>query len=176
LFLALAFPANVRASGPVPGFLLQGDPRFWSLGAAGGSSFAAPFYIATLQGTISPYPYIIVEPGFDLGFSHGYPDEAEVHYFSLYPFVHLNGYIPLGPVGGFYGGTGGGLMLAFYTYEGERRSYTVPALDLTAGLYVGEGRHYMTIAYTFRTDFGQANHKVSLGYSYRFRVKEGPGE
>jgi hypothetical protein len=172
--LALAFPANVWASDPA--FLLRGDPRFRSLGVAGGSSFAAPFYIATLQGTVSPYPYTIVELGFDLGFAHGYPDETEVSYFSLYPFAHLNGYLPLGPLGGLYGGAGGGVMLAFYAYEGDRRSYTVPALDLTAGLYLGEGRHYMTIAYTLRTDFGRANHKVSLGYSYRLKVKEGSNE
>jgi hypothetical protein len=159
-----------------PGILFQGNPRFWSAGAAVGSSFAAPWIVGTVQGTASFLPYTIVELGCDFGFVHGYRDEGDMEYFSIYPFGHFNGYVPLGPLGGFYGGAGGGAMLAFYTLEGERKPYAVPAFDVTAGLYVGKKRHYLTAGYTLRTDFGRINSKVSLGYSYRFWEKEDSNE
>jgi hypothetical protein len=164
--------AAAQTTKPAPGFFLQGSPRFWSLGAAAGSSFTSPWLIGTVLGTVAPFPYTLVELGCDFGFIHGYQDRADAGYFSFYPFAHLNGYIPLMSLGGLYGGAGGGVMLAFYSYEGEGRSYAVPAFDVTTGLYAGKGRHYVTAAYTLRTDFGQVNHKVSLGYSYRFGVRE----
>jgi hypothetical protein len=113
-----------------------------------------------------------VELGCDFGFIHGYREETDMNYFSIYPFGHFNGYVPLGALGGWYGGLGGGAMLAFYTADGERKPYTVPAFDVTTGFYIGKTRHYFTIAYTLRTDFGRINHKASLGYSYRFGIKE----
>ncbi|MDR1239512.1 MAG: hypothetical protein LBK27_05320 [Treponema sp.] len=166
----------VQAVKPASSFFFQGDSRFWSLGAAAGSSFAAPWFTGTIQGTVSPFPYTLVELGCDFGFVHGYRNEAGLGYFSLYPFAHLNGYIPLMSLGGLYVGAGGGVMLAFYSYEGENKPYAVPAFDVTTGLYAGKGSHYATAAYTLRTNFGQVNHKVSLGYSYRFGVKEGNNE
>jgi hypothetical protein len=172
LLLTLGLRAAVPADEAAPGFFFQGDSRFWSLGAAAGSSFTTPWLIGTVQGTVSPFPYTLVELGCDFGFVHSYPDKAGLGYFSLYPFAHLNGYFPLGPLGGLYGGAGGGVMLSFYSYEGEGTSYAVPALDLTTGWYAGKGRHYATAAYTLRTNFQRVNHKVSLGYSYRFGVKE----
>jgi hypothetical protein len=55
-------------------------------------------------------------------------------------------------------------MLAFYTLDGTPQNHTVPALDLTTGLYLGKTRHYLTISYTLRTNFGEVNHK-----QYRYR-------
>jgi hypothetical protein len=152
-----------------------GNTRFWSLGAGLGTSFSVPWLIGTVQGTLSPFPHVTVELGYDFGFVHGYRGEA-MEYFSLYPYGHLNAYVPLRALGGWYGGAGGGVMLAFYTLGGERRPYAVPALDLTSGFYVGKKRHYLTISYTLRTDFEDVNSKVSLGYCYRFGAKEDGGE
>jgi hypothetical protein len=142
-----------------------------------GSSFAAPWLTGTIQGAVSPLPYTMVELGCDLGLIHGYRDEPEMRYVSLYPFGHINLYAPLkirGPWDGcWYGGVGGGVMLAFYNVDGGPQNYTIPALDLTTGLYLGKGPHYFTAAYTLRSGFFmEINHKLSLGYSYRFGTKE----
>jgi hypothetical protein len=148
--------------------LPAGRARFWSLGVAAGSSFTVPWFTGTVQRTASFFPHTILELGCDLGLIHGYRELPGLEYVSLYPFGHLNGFVPLGDWGGWYGGLGGGVMLAFYTLDGTPANHTVLALDLTTGLYLGKSRHYLTIAYTLRTDFEGLNHKLSLGYSYRF--------
>jgi hypothetical protein len=127
-----------------------------------------PWLTGTVQGTLSFFPYTVLELGCDLGLIHGYREFPGLDYVSLYPFGHLNGLVPLGDWGCWYGGLGGGVMLAFYTLDGTRTNYAVPALDLTTGLYLGKNRHYLTIGYTLRTDFDEPNHKLSLGYCYRF--------
>jgi hypothetical protein len=177
LLLALGLNAAVPADeGPVerPG-LFAGESRFWSLGAALGSSFTVPWLIGTIQGTAAFFPYTMVELGCDAGFVHGYRDEPGMGYVSFYPFGHINGYVPLKVPGvrcGWYGGAGGGIMLAVYRIDGEARSYQAPALDVTTGLHAGRGRHYLTLGYTLRTNFTAFNHKAAVGYCYRFGGKE----
>jgi hypothetical protein len=157
------------------GGLFAGRARFWSLGAATWSSFTVPWLIGTLQGAVSFFPHATLELGCDLGLVHGYREFPDMDYVSLYPFGHINGLVPLENWGLWYGGLGGGVMLAFYTLDGNPQNYTVPALDLTTGLYLGKTRHYLTISYTLRTDFEEVNHKLSLGYSYRFSGPAGTG-
>jgi hypothetical protein len=118
---------------------------------------------------------MFLELGYDFGFLHGY-QAGGLDYVSFYPYGRLNGYLPLGKLGGWFGGLGGGVMVAVYTFKGERQPHAVSALDLGTGLYIGEGPHYLTISYTLRTDFKEANSKVSAGYCYRFFAKEGAGE
>ena len=174
LFLCAALPALAAPAfaegeeGAGAGDLFAGRARFWSLGAAAGSSFTVPWFTGTVQGTASFFPHTILELGCDLGLIHGYREPPGLGYASLYPFGHLNGLVPLGDWVRWYGGLGGGVMLAFYTLDGNRETYTAPALDLVTGLYLGKTRHYLNIGYTLRTDFAEANHKLSLGYSYRF--------
>jgi hypothetical protein len=174
--LLLALCAAAPADEAVSQDSFRGNPRFWSLGGAMGSSFTIPWIIGTVQGTASFFPWTIVELGCDFGLVHGYRNRPDVEYFSLYPFGHINGYVPLGALGGWYGGLGSGLMLAFYTIGGSPVSHTIPAFDLTSGFYLGKNRHYITIAWTLRTNFADANHKVSLGYSYRFKEKKNSTE
>jgi hypothetical protein len=112
------------------------------------------------------------------GFAARRRDKPDTDYFSLYPFGHINGHVPLGFLrrlglrGGWYGGLGGGAMLSFYTADGNPDRRAVPAFDITTGVYIGKGRHYVTAACTVRTDFEKVNNKLSLGYSYRFEDKE----
>jgi hypothetical protein len=168
--------AEPEAPAPAWERFLAGKARFWSLGAAAGTSFTVPWLIGTVQGTASFFPHTILELGCDLGLIHGYRDAPGLDYVSLYPFARLNGFVPLGDWGGWYGGLGGGVMLAYYTLDGTRTDYAVPAFDLAAGLYLGKTRHYLAIGYTLRTDFEELNHKLSLGYCYRFTgAAAGPG-
>jgi hypothetical protein len=91
---------------------------------------------------------------------------------SLYPFAHFNGFLPQKAGNlrlGWYAGIGGGLMAAFYADAGNRHTYLVPAMDAAAGVHIGKGSLFFTLAYTLRTDFDQVNHKLSLGYSHRIQ-------
>jgi hypothetical protein len=143
------------------------NSRFWSIGGTAGSSFAAPWFIGTVQGTLAFLPHILVEIGCDVGFIHGY-DESDVGYVSVYPFGHLNGFVPFGAYGGWYGGLGGGAMLAFYTVNDTTTPFTTPAFDISTGLYLGKNHHYFTLSFTVRTNFDVMNSKLAAGYSYRF--------
>jgi TolB-like protein len=138
--------------------------RFFSAGGAIGSSFAPPWFILSANGTFSFFPYTFLEAGMDFGFVHGY--DSDEKYFSLYPFVHFNVFFPF-PLGRWkaavWGGAGAGLMAAFY-----EEAFFVPALDIGLGFRAGRGRHYLTFGWTIRTNFTAANHKLALGYSYRF--------
>jgi hypothetical protein len=118
--------------------LPEENARFWSLGAALGSSFASPWLIGTVQRTYALFPYTLVELGLDFGFVHGYEKRSGMEYFSLYPFGHLMGFVPFGDRGGWFGGAGGGAMLAFYTEAGETIPFALPAFDISTGLYLGE--------------------------------------
>jgi TolB-like protein len=159
--------------------------KLFSLGAAAGSTFAAPWLVITIGGTASLWPYTFFDAGLDIGFIHGYEGRGDVRYFSLYPYAHFNGYLPIGRVpvignilmdrnspGGLYLGVGMGLMAAFYETGDEKNRYTIPTAEVTTGLYLGRKNHYCRIAYTLRTPFeqffGVLNHKLTLGYSYRW--------
>jgi hypothetical protein len=144
------------------------NARLFSIGASAGSSFTAPWLTGTLQGTVSVLKNTFFDIGCDLGVIHGYKGWEDISYYSLYPFAHLNGFVPFGGHGGWYAGIGGGYMMAFYTGSGEDSAFYVPTLDATTGLYLGGGRHYVTLAYSLRTTFKAVNHTVALGYSFRF--------
>jgi len=145
------------------------DPaKLWSVGASAGSSFAAPWLIGTVRGTIAPFQYQFFELGFDAGLMAGSSDVNG--YYSLYPFVHYAFFWPTDLLGGkakagFYAGAGAGYLIAKYTFaEGDSNINTL-ALDAVAGITLFD---MIDISYTFRTDFTNAGNKVSLGYFYRF--------
>jgi TolB-like protein len=149
--------------------------RFWSFGAEMGTSFTAPWLIVSANVTASFLPYTILELGFDLGFIHGYEGRGDVKYYSLYPFAHIKGFVPLGNYGGLFAGFGAGYMMANYQDEDEDNSFSVLAWDLTGGLYLGKNHHYFKIAYTIRTSSlemffakGEFNAKLTCGYNFRF--------
>jgi len=142
------------------------DPaKFWSVGASVGSSFAAPWMIGTAHGTIAPFKYSFLELGFDTGFI---PGKSNVTYYSLYPYAHLAFFWPLmiNKIG-LYAGLGGGYLMVSYDFIGEGK-YTDNFLlgAATAGVNLFD---MIDVSYTFKTNFSARSHKVSVGYTYRFK-------
>ena len=146
---------------------LFADPlRYWSIGISAGTSFAAPWVIGTVRGTIAPFKYSFLEIGIDYCMVSGFSD-AEFYY-SLYPFVHYAFFLPMSFAkgGGWYAGAGGGYMLGEYTFPEEKIPVNIFALDLTTGIILW---NMLDVSYTLRTNFKSANNKLSIGYTYRFR-------
>jgi hypothetical protein len=143
---------------------------FNSVGAAAGSSFTAPWLIFNISGTYSFWAHTFFDAGLDAGFIHGYED-TDIRYSSLYPYMHFNGYWPGNNVGASLG-AGAGLMAAFYETDDEKSTIKTPSLDLTAGLYLGAKKHYVSIVYSFRTPFDRLftaiNHRLTMCYRFRF--------
>jgi TolB-like protein len=143
--------------------------KLFSIGVSAGSTFTAPWVVAGINGSFSFLPYTFVDAGLDAGFVHGLQRD-DVSYFSLYPYAHFNGFLPLTGFGIPYIGAGAGLMAAFYEIAGEKAVPTVPAFETTAGIYLGREGSYFRIAYALRVPFtfDVVNHKLALGYSFRF--------
>jgi len=147
------------------------DPaKFWSIGISAGTSFAAPWTIGTIHGTIAPFRNIFLELGFDYGMISGIVDIDK--YYSMYPFIHAAYFRPFKKKGGWYAGAGGGYMLGKYNFPEGDIPVNILAFDFTAGVNIG---NFLDISYTLRTNFQSANHKLALGYTYRF-MKRGSDE
>jgi TolB-like protein len=141
------------------------DPaKFWSLGISAGTSFAAPWAIGTVHGTIAPFRNLFLELGCDYGMISRIEDVEQ--YYSLYPFIHAAYFHQFAKSGGWYAGAGGGYMLGEYTFPEEKIPVNIYALDVTVGVNIG---NIFDVSYTLRTDFNSANHKIAVGYTYRFK-------
>jgi len=144
--------------------LFDDSARFWSLGVSAGTSFADPWAIATVHGTLAPLPFSFFRVGFDLGFI----SEVEgVNHYSLYPFVQYALFLPFAR-GGIYIGAGGGFLLARHHFGPIVDIITGPFADFTAGLNIG---NVFDVSYTLRTNFSIASSKVSAGFTHRFRLR-----
>ena len=138
--------------------------KLWTVGASVGSSFAAPFVIGTVHGTIAPIRYTFLELGFDFGLLGGDPEGS---YYSMYPFAHIAFFLPFPKIAGWYVGAGAGLMMVRYTFPDEMNySDNIFATDIIAGVNILD---MIDISYTLRTNFAGASNKVSVGYTYRFK-------
>jgi len=142
------------------------DPaKFWSVGASVGSSFAAPWVIGTAHGTIAPFKYSFLELGFDTGFVTG---KSNTNYYSLYPFAHLAFFWPLmANKIGLYAGLGGGYLMVSYDFTGEGKyteNFLLGAVTVGVNLF-----DMIDVSYTLKTNFSARSHKVSVGYTYRFK-------
>jgi TolB-like protein len=146
--------------------------RLYSFGFAAGSTFTVPWVVVNLNDTFSLVPYTVFDIGVDAGFIHRYEEPKDLKYFSLYPYGHLNLYVPMGNGGGMFIGAGAGYMMAFYKTGDEQEVIKIPAAEATAGFYFGRKNYYFRIAYAPRTliedFFSVINHKVTIGYSYRW--------
>jgi hypothetical protein len=146
--------------------------KLFSIGATAGSAFTVPWFVISIGGTASVWPYTFFAAGLDIGLVHGYEGRDDLRYFSLYPYARFNGYLPVGGIAGLYAGAGAGFMAAFYETGDEKNRFIIPAAEVTAGLYLGRKNHYCRISYTLRTPFeqffGVLNHKLTIGYSYRW--------
>ncbi|MCL1931440.1 MAG: hypothetical protein FWF55_06460 [Treponema sp.] len=144
--------------------LLTDPSRYWSIGISAGTSFAAPWVIGTIRATIAPLRYSFLELGFDYGTISGIEDAK--NYSSLYPFAHYNLFLPFSRSGGWYAGAGSGYMLARYSFPEVSITRRIIALDLSTGINLW---NILDVSYTLRTDFESANHKMSIGFTYRFK-------
>ena len=137
------------------------DARLWSVGASVGSALSRPWLIGTVRGTIAPWANSFLQIGLDYGMLSG---DADVGYYSLYPFAHYAYYMPF-ERGGWYIGAGGGFMYASYEFpEGQHETNTF-FVAFTAGVLLF---NWLDISYALRTNFTAAKNKVSVGYTYRF--------
>jgi TolB-like protein len=136
--------------------------KFWSIGVLAGTSVADPWVIGTIRATIAPFPYSFLEIGLDAGFIS---DVEDAGYWSLYPFAHYALYLPFTNKFGWYVGVGGGFMIEEYRIEEWTHSGRYWAVDVTSGFNLW---NVLNISYTMRTNFSSANHKASVGFTYRF--------
>jgi len=150
------------------------DPaHLWTLGASVGTSFASPWVIGTVHGTIAPLKYTFVELGVDVGFLS--ISNRVKSYYSIYPYGHLAFFLPFkfNPPfnkGGWYIGAGGGYMMTNYKFKsGVDIKKNMFAVALTTGTNLF---NFLDISYTLRAapwdDLKSMSHKVSVGYTYRF--------
>ena len=137
--------------------------RLWSVGASMGTSFAEPWLIGTVRGTLAPFRYSFLEVGLDAGFISGVSD---VDYYSFYPFAHYSFFYPVNKTVGIYAGAGAGYLMANYTFPAGDVPVNVFAADVIAGVSLFD---MVDISYTFRSDFTNASSKLSVGYFYRFK-------
>jgi len=135
----------------------------WTVGASIGSTFADPWLVGTVQGTIAPLRNSFIGIGVDFGLVSGMED---VGYYSFYPFVHLAFFMPFAKKGGWYAGAGGGYLFSRYDFSGTKYSLNLFAADAFAGVNLF---NMLDISYTLRTNFDVANHKFAVGYTYRFK-------
>jgi hypothetical protein len=148
--------------------------RLKSIGVSVGTTLASPLVLATARVTIPPARNLFIELGFDAGGLTGI-DKPEyfdyLDYFSMYPYAHVAYFRPFARKGGWYAGAGAGYMIQHYWYGlsgyfDEHERVNVFAVDFGAGLVLW---NFLDLSYTIRTDFSTANHKISLGYIYRFK-------
>ena len=135
----------------------------WGIGASLGTSFIEPWFIGTVRATFAPKGKSFFELGMDVGLVSGV---ADVGYHSFYPYVHFALLAPFAKAGGWYAGAGAGYLIATYNFPERTYPATVPAVDITTGFNIGNA---FDISYTLRTNFAVANHKVAVGYTYRFK-------
>jgi hypothetical protein len=139
-----------------------GNAKLWTVGASVGSSFAAPWILGTIHGTIAPWHYSFLEIGLDAGFLSGMED---VGYYSIYPFVHYAFFLPFPDKGGWYIGAGGGYLIAGYNFPEGKVPVNSFGADLTTGFNLW---NMLDVSYTLRTNFSTVGNKFSVGYTYRF--------
>ena len=157
---------------------LNPDSRLNTLGVSVGSSFASPIIAGSIRGTIAPSNYTFFEFGMDLGFGSSIEN---ADYFGLYPYIHYNVFVPFTASGskskgGWYIGLGAGYMVNWYTFregsneynylKGDSFSNNTFAGDIVTGFNIADA---IDISYTLRTHFQSVSHKVSVGWTKRFR-------
>ena len=92
---------------------------------------------------------------------------SDAAYYSFYPYGHLAFFWPFTDWFGAYAGLGGGFMIVSYSFDKEGDySENIPAAAATIGANFLD---MINISYTLKTNFSARNHKVSAGYTYRFK-------
>jgi hypothetical protein len=145
--------------------------RLKSIGVSVGTSLASPLIIGTVRVTMPPTRNMFIE----LGFDYGAFTTLDADYESIYPYAHFAYFKPFARKGGWYLSGGMGYMMQTYSFkeydlysweDNKKEKVNVFAVDIGAGLVLW---NFLDLSYTIRTDFSTANHKISLGYIYRFK-------
>jgi len=151
------------------------DPaNLWTVGASIGTSFAPPWFIGTIHGTIAPIKHTFLELGCDIGLVSASSDVKS--YYSIYPFAHIAYFMPFTDInflpldkGGWYAGAGAGYMMAYYKFDEGDIWKRIIAADIIAGVNLF---NFLDISYTLRAapweSITSVSHKISVGYVYRF--------
>jgi len=154
--------ADGKQTAEVPKQETAREAYLWTLGASVGTSFAAPWVIGTVHGTIAPFRNSFFEVGMDFGFASG---DADADYYSLYPFVHYAYYKPFRKSGGWYAGGGGGFMVSRYSFPEGDAALNYPVAAITTGVNL---LNMLDISWTLRTNFVNTGNKLAVGFVYRF--------
>ena len=139
--------------------------RLNTLGVSVGSSFSDPWLMITIHGTYAPLRHLFLEAGCDFGFISDATHEDMENYYSVYLFTHAGFFNQKGR-DGWYIGAGGGYMFGEYAFAWGKTPLSVFAADLIVGLNVAG---FVDMSYTIRTNFVSLSHKLSIGYTYRFK-------
>jgi hypothetical protein len=137
--------------------------KLWSVGASLGMSFADPWLIGTVRGTIAPFRYSFLEIGLDMGFVSG-SDVVEKSY-SFYPYAQYAFFWPFSEKVGAYAGLGAGYFISRYTFAEGEGSNDVFLAGISAGVNLFS---MIDISYSLRMSFSRVSNKLSVGYVYRF--------
>jgi len=152
----------IQQPGVSQGKTNDGSTRLWSLGASVGSSFATPWLVGTIRGTIAPLKNSFLEIGFDLGMIC---EVADADYYSIYPFIHYSYYLPFSEKNGWYIGAGGCYLAGEYDFPEGKTQVGYFTASFTTGFNL---MNFLDISYSLRTDFSRVINKFSVGYIYRF--------
>lgn len=158
--------AKADSADPQPAREKSASPRFTALIADAGTSFAAPWLIGSLGFAFAPLDNFFVWIGFDAGLLSGIPG---ADYLSLYPYAHAGYFSPVTQWLSWYAAAGGGYMFQTWTFETGTVKNDTPAADIAAGAVLW---NHLDISYTLRTNFSSVNHKLSVGFIYRFHKKQ----
>jgi len=139
LFLTASIYAQADEQQPAN----KNSPRLGMVGASIGSSFAAPWLIGSVYGTIPLWNQFFFQLGFDYGIGTG---ELDLDYSSLYPhaaFGYFTSFSNLHPVfsGGWYVSAGGGYLWSKLTRQNYAnptevfiwKDFSFPVIDFRAG-------------------------------------------
>ena len=161
-------------------------PHYNTLGISASTVLGESLISLTVHGTFSPLQYFFIEAGCDFGFINtflhsiynnnsriaeygGYIPTNDVpkSYFSVYPFLHVGLFVPFGVSGGLFLSAGAGYMAGWYTFDYGTTAIETFAANITLGVNLF---NFLDISYTARLDFNDgANHKLAIGYIYRFK-------
>jgi hypothetical protein len=145
--------------------------RFYSVGAAVGTAFVTPAFLVSARLTLSPFRSNFFELGSDFGLAHGGTNIGGVEYFSIAPYLHFN-LFAAGERGGVYAGFGGGASFSQYTYPSESHidpvTVSTPVVDFLIGGFGVFPHSGFDLRYTIKTNFTGVDHRLTLGYIYRF--------
>jgi len=145
------------------GTSVRDKTKLWSVGVSAGTSLADPWVIGTVRGTIAPFRYSFLEVGMDLGLVSTITNSG---FYSLIPFINYCYYFPLNNVFGLYAGLGGCYIMTNYDFSDGAVSLHTFAAEITTGVTIID---MINMSYSLRTDFKGVDHKISVGYFYRFK-------